>query len=169
MPSPEGPPALFSVYRCFHESLLRAYVLAASIQPKHCPNLDLKHLEADDAGRGMPGEVWSDIGQVGTTGVIHARQTAYTLPLPSEFGLTCNVKGDAVEMHHNSSGSNSLTGPDGQHVAGYDPKLAARLAAEAADLVRALGFMATHVVLIGGLVPGLLVPVLDPGIEPHAP
>ena len=57
--------------------------------------------------------------------------------------------------------------PDGQHVAGYDPTLAERLAAEAADLVRALGFMAPHVVLIGGLVPGLLVPVLDPGIEPH--
>ncbi|MDA8355484.1 MAG: hypothetical protein M0Z95_04105 [Actinomycetota bacterium] len=57
--------------------------------------------------------------------------------------------------------------PDGQHVAGYDPDLAETLVAEAADLVRALGFMAPHVVLIGGLVPGLLVPVLDPGIEPH--
>ena len=57
--------------------------------------------------------------------------------------------------------------PDGQHVAGYDPDLAETLAAEAADLVRALGFMAPHVVLIGGLVPGLLVPVLDPGVEPH--
>ena len=57
--------------------------------------------------------------------------------------------------------------PDGQHVAGYDRYLAETLVAEAADLVRALGFMAPHVVLIGGLVPGLLVPVLDPGIEPH--
>lgn len=57
--------------------------------------------------------------------------------------------------------------PDGQHVAGYDPDLADTLAAEAAGLVRALGFMAPHVVLIGGLVPGLLVPVLDPGVEPH--
>lgn len=57
--------------------------------------------------------------------------------------------------------------PDGHHVAGYDPDLADRLAAEAADIVRALGFAAAHVVLIGGLVPGLLVPVLDPGIEPH--
>ena len=38
---------------------------------------------------------------------------------------------------------------------------------EAADIVRSLGFAASHVVLIGGLVPGLLVPVLDPGIEPH--
>lgn len=57
--------------------------------------------------------------------------------------------------------------PDGQHVAGYHPDLAETLVAEAAALVRALGFMAPHVVLIGGLVPGLLVPVLDPGIEPH--
>ncbi len=57
--------------------------------------------------------------------------------------------------------------PDGQHLAGYDPDLAETLVAEAADLVRALGFMAPHAVLIGGLVPGLLVPVLDPGIEPH--
>ena len=57
--------------------------------------------------------------------------------------------------------------PDGQHVAGYDPDLADQLAAEAADIVRSLGFMAAHIVLIGGLVPGLLVPVLDPGVEPH--
>lgn len=57
--------------------------------------------------------------------------------------------------------------PDGQQVAGYDPELARVLVAEAADLIRALGFMAPHVVLIGGLVPGLLIPVLDPGIEPH--
>jgi hypothetical protein len=60
-----------------------------------------------------------------------------------------------------------LNEPDGQHVADYDPDLADRLAAEAADILRSLGFMAAHVVLIGGLVPGLLVPVLDPGIEPH--
>ena len=70
-------------------------------------------------------------------------------------------------MPHNSSGSRPLNEPDGQHLAGYDPDLAETLVAEAADLVRALGFMAPHVVLIGGLVPGLLVPVLDPGIEPH--
>jgi len=70
-------------------------------------------------------------------------------------------------MPHNYSGSKPLIEPDGQHVAGYDPDLASILAAEAADLVRALGFMAPHVVLIGGLVPGLLVPILDPGIEPH--
>ncbi|KGM13993.1 nucleotidyl transferase AbiEii/AbiGii toxin family protein [Cellulomonas bogoriensis] len=57
--------------------------------------------------------------------------------------------------------------PDGQHKSGYDPSVATELVAEAADLIRALGFTAAHVVLIGGLVPSLLVPVLDPGIEPH--
>jgi hypothetical protein len=70
-------------------------------------------------------------------------------------------------MLHNYSGSKPLIEPDGQHIAGYDPDLASILVSEAADLVRALGFMAPHVVLIGGLVPGLLVPILDPGIEPH--
>lgn len=57
--------------------------------------------------------------------------------------------------------------PDGQHKSGYDPAVATELVAEAADLIRALGFTAAHVVLIGGLVPSLLIPVLDPGIEPH--
>ncbi len=35
-----------------------------------------------------------------------------------------------------------MNGPDGPHVAGYDPDLASQLAAEAADIVRSLGFMA---------------------------
>jgi hypothetical protein len=60
-----------------------------------------------------------------------------------------------------------LNEPDGQHISGYDPAVAGQLVAEAADLMRALGFTAAHVVLIGGLVPSLLVPILDPGIEPH--
>lgn len=60
-----------------------------------------------------------------------------------------------------------MSEPDGQHISGYDPAVAQRLVAESADIVRALGFAADHVVLIGGLVPGLLVPVLDPGLEPH--
>ena len=51
--------------------------------------------------------------------------------------------------------------PDGQHISGYDPAVAGQLVAEAADLMRAIGFTAAHVVLIGGLVPSLLVPVLD--------
>jgi hypothetical protein len=38
---------------------------------------------------------------------------------------------------------------------------------EAAGLLKSIGFAAHHVILIGGIVPGLLVPVLDPEIEPH--
>lgn len=57
--------------------------------------------------------------------------------------------------------------PDGQHISGYDAALAEQLVAETADIVRSLGFAAAHVVLIGGLVPGLLVPILDPGLAPH--
>lgn len=60
-----------------------------------------------------------------------------------------------------------MSEPDGHHLSGYDPAVATELVAEAADLMRALGFTASHVVLIGGLVPSLLVPVLDPGIELH--
>ena len=60
-----------------------------------------------------------------------------------------------------------MSEPDGRHFGGYDPARGGQLVAEAADIVRSLGFAASHVVLIGGLVPGLLVPVLDPGIEPH--
>jgi hypothetical protein len=60
-----------------------------------------------------------------------------------------------------------LNEPDGQHLSGYDPALAGLLLAEAAELTRAIGHTAAHVVLIGGLVPSLLVPVLDTGIEPH--
>ncbi len=60
-----------------------------------------------------------------------------------------------------------MSEPDGHHISGYDPALAGQLLSEAANIVRSLGFAAPHVVLIGGLVPGLLVPVLDPGVEPH--
>lgn len=60
-----------------------------------------------------------------------------------------------------------MSEPDGQHISGYDAVLAEQLVAEAADIVRSLGFASAHVVLIGGIVPGLLVPVLDPGMEPH--
>lgn len=70
-------------------------------------------------------------------------------------------------MHQTCLGSKLLTEPDGQHIEGYDADIREQLIAEAADLVRAFGFTAHHIVLIGGMVPGLLVPVLDPGIEPH--
>lgn len=70
-------------------------------------------------------------------------------------------------MLRSCSGSTSLSAPDGQHISGYDPLVAEQLVSEAADIGRSLGFAASHVVLIGGIVPGLLVPVLDQGIEPH--
>ncbi|SDT67659.1 nucleotidyl transferase AbiEii/AbiGii toxin family protein [Jiangella sp. DSM 45060] len=60
-----------------------------------------------------------------------------------------------------------MTEPDGRHRTQYDPASADLVLAQAADIVRATGFAAQHLVLIGGLVPSLLVPVLDPGIEPH--
>lgn len=53
------------------------------------------------------------------------------------------------------------------HRSEYDPSLAAAVLDEAAGLLKAIGYAAQHVVLIGGSVPGLLVPQLDPGIEPH--
>jgi Nucleotidyl transferase AbiEii toxin, Type IV TA system len=60
-----------------------------------------------------------------------------------------------------------LSAADGQHISGYDPAIASMIMNEAADILRAMSFTAQHAVLIGGLVPGLLVPVLDPGLEPH--
>jgi Nucleotidyl transferase AbiEii toxin, Type IV TA system len=57
--------------------------------------------------------------------------------------------------------------PEGAHRGNYDPSLAATIVDEAAGLLKSIGFASHHVILIGGIVPGLLVPVLDPGIEPH--
>jgi hypothetical protein len=45
--------------------------------------------------------------------------------------------------------------------------LRAKLQGEAARIVRAFGFAGAHVILIGGLVPSLLVPEVDAGLEPH--
>lgn len=49
----------------------------------------------------------------------------------------------------------------------YDARVTEAILNEAAAVIREFGFAGRHVILIGGLVPGLLVPVLDPGIEPH--
>ena len=57
---------------------------------------------------------------------------------------------------------------DGSFLSQYDPSRIPSIIAETAALVKGLGFAAGHIVLIGGIVPGLLVPQLDPGIEPHA-
>lgn len=56
---------------------------------------------------------------------------------------------------------------DGEHISSYDPGLAEEILAEAAHLLRHLGFAAQHTILIGGLVPGLLVPDLDPARPAH--
>src|SRR5438105_14411473 len=53
------------------------------------------------------------------------------------------------------------------HRSEYNPTLAGAVLDEAAGLLKSIGFAAHHVILIGGSVPGLLVPELDPGIEPH--
>lgn len=70
-------------------------------------------------------------------------------------------------MPPHCSGSRSLNEPDGYHRSEYEPTLRDQLVAEAADILRGLGYASQHVVLIGGLVPGLLVPELDPDVEPH--
>jgi hypothetical protein len=49
----------------------------------------------------------------------------------------------------------------------YDPLLRPRLTAEAARVIRAFSFAGAHVVVVGGLVPSLLVPHPEPGLEPH--
>jgi hypothetical protein len=49
----------------------------------------------------------------------------------------------------------------------YDPSLAATVVNEAAGLLKAIGLASHHLILIGGIVPSLLVPVLDPEVEPH--
>jgi hypothetical protein len=55
---------------------------------------------------------------------------------------------------------------DGHHHSAYDPSLVDVVLAEAAHLLRNLGFTAAHTVLIGGVVPSLL--VLDPATNrPH--
>jgi hypothetical protein len=55
---------------------------------------------------------------------------------------------------------------DGHHHSAYDPSLVDVVLAEAAHLLRNLGFAAAHTVLIGGVVPSLL--VLDPATNrPH--
>ncbi|RKH10506.1 hypothetical protein D7V97_13540 [Corallococcus sp. CA053C] len=56
---------------------------------------------------------------------------------------------------------------EGRHLGEYDPSVRSALLAEAVHVVRAFGFAGAHVVIIGGLVPSLLVPEPESGIEPH--
>lgn len=62
---------------------------------------------------------------------------------------------------------NAFLATDGTHISEYDPDRTRALLSEAALLVRGVGFSGVHLTFIGGLVPTLLVPVLDPGIEAH--
>ncbi|NNB85097.1 hypothetical protein HJC10_27195 [Corallococcus exiguus] len=57
---------------------------------------------------------------------------------------------------------------EGFHLGEYDPSVRSALLAEAVHVVRAFGFAGAHIVIIGGLVPSLLVPTPEVGIEPHA-
>jgi hypothetical protein len=56
---------------------------------------------------------------------------------------------------------------EGGHLSDYDPVLRSKLQGEAARIIRAFGFAGAHVIIIGGLVPSLLVPQVEVGLEPH--
>ncbi len=56
---------------------------------------------------------------------------------------------------------------EGGHSSEYDPLLRPKLQAEAVRVIRAFSFAGAHVVIIGGLVPSLLVPEPEAGIERH--
>jgi hypothetical protein len=79
--------------------------------------------------------------------------------------LTCSLT--VVEPIWLSIFERSSLEPEGSHHSNYNPSLAAAIVNEAAGLLKSIGFASQHVILIGGIVPGLLVPVLDPDIEPH--
>lgn len=52
-------------------------------------------------------------------------------------------------------------------VTAYEPDLLPLIRAEAVRVMRAFGFAGAHVVIIGGLVPSLLVPRPEDGLDPH--
>lgn len=56
---------------------------------------------------------------------------------------------------------------DGGSVGEYDPLLTPLLHSEAARVVRAFSFAGAHVVIVGGLVPSLLVPRPEEGLDHH--
>lgn len=49
----------------------------------------------------------------------------------------------------------------------YDPSLVPVILGQAADVLRALSFAGGHLTIIGGLVPPLLVPTVEQGLETH--
>ena len=56
---------------------------------------------------------------------------------------------------------------DGLNLDEYDATMLPILAGQMVRVMRAFGFAGVHVVIIGGLVPSLLVPDPDSGLEPH--
>lgn len=54
------------------------------------------------------------------------------------------------------------------HISQYDPATTNRVLGETAQVLRAIGFASHHAVLIGGVVPGMLVPDPPRGLDPHA-
>ncbi|MSQ84542.1 MAG: hypothetical protein EXR77_16960 [Myxococcales bacterium] len=58
-------------------------------------------------------------------------------------------------------------GTDGRSARNYDPAGVPALLGETARLIRRFGLAGTHVVIVGGLVPSLLVPDPEPSCERH--
>lgn len=56
---------------------------------------------------------------------------------------------------------------EGGHASEYDPSLTPKLRAEAVRVIRGFSFAGGHVVVVGGLVPSLLVPNPEAGVERH--
>ncbi|WP_224362831.1 hypothetical protein [Hyalangium versicolor] len=56
---------------------------------------------------------------------------------------------------------------EGGHSSEYNPAVRSKLLAEAARVVRGFSFAGAHVIIVGGLVPSLLIPEPEPGLEPH--
>lgn len=52
-------------------------------------------------------------------------------------------------------------------ISAYDPSATRLLLGEVAYLLQEIGFAGAHITIIGGLVPGLLVPIVDPPLEAH--
>lgn len=52
-------------------------------------------------------------------------------------------------------------------ITSYDPTTARALLGEAVALLQEVGFAGKHITIIGGLVPGILLPIVDPPLEPH--
>lgn len=70
-------------------------------------------------------------------------------------------------MEPKSLKGESLNEPNGSSIAQYAAGTTDLIIAETADIIRSAGFTRAHIVIIGGLVPSLLVPVVDPHSEPH--